>query len=108
KVLLAESFANRVTERNLKGEILWQKELTEPLVAQRLPNGNTFIATKTQMVEVNAKGDEVGPRRDFRAGEQIMRAQRTTRGYVLVLADNSGASRCLYLNAAGREIHSFP
>jgi len=59
RVLLAESEANRVSERNFKGEILWQKQIVQPLVAQRLPNGNTFIATQNQVMEVDRDGKEV-------------------------------------------------
>src|SRR5262249_53364588 len=53
RVLVAEYHASRVTERNHKGEVLWQKEVNGPLVAQRLANGNTFVATDGQLIEVD-------------------------------------------------------
>ena len=69
RLLIAEHSANQVTERNLRGEVLWEKRLgvraqadgeaDGPLVAQRLPNGNTFIATHTELLEVDRDGKEV-------------------------------------------------
>ena len=59
RVLVAEYQANRVSERNLKGEIVWKKMIQGPLAAQRLPNGNTFITTENQLIEVDKNGKEV-------------------------------------------------
>jgi hypothetical protein len=60
KVLIGEYSTRQVTERNSKGEILWQKPANNLLVgAQRLPNGNTFIATRSQITEVTRDGKEV-------------------------------------------------
>src|SRR5262249_48585238 len=42
-VLVTENRANLITERDPKGEIVWQLTVTAPLMAQRLPNGNTFV-----------------------------------------------------------------
>jgi hypothetical protein len=38
--------SGRVTERDLKGKVLWEKQVLEPLMAQRLSNGNTLITTR--------------------------------------------------------------
>jgi hypothetical protein len=60
RVLIAEHDAKRVTERNFQGEILWEKKLSEPPIhAQRLPDGRTFIATRTQLLEVDRSGREL-------------------------------------------------
>jgi HEAT repeat protein len=56
RVLVAEQ--DKVTERNLHGTILWQKQVV-PVSVQRLPNGNTFIVCATQLIEVNRSGQEV-------------------------------------------------
>jgi HEAT repeat protein len=56
-VLVAEQ--NRVTERDLRGKILWQKEGIQPLSVQRLPNGNTFIPCNGVLLEVDRAGKEV-------------------------------------------------
>ena len=57
--MVAEHNGNRVTERNRNGEIVWEQRVPQPLAAQRLPNGNTFIATQTQFVEVDPSGKPV-------------------------------------------------
>ena len=51
-VLAAEHNGNRVTERNAKGEVVWEMQIDVPLAAQRLPNGDTFIATRARLIEV--------------------------------------------------------
>src|SRR5262249_16917298 len=59
RVLIAEHGGNRVTERDSKGKVLWRYNVEGPLMAQRLPNGNTFITTKGRLIEVDKKGTEV-------------------------------------------------
>jgi hypothetical protein len=58
-VLVAEQ--NRVTERDMRGKILWQKEVPRPVSVQRLRNGNTLIACApgNQLLEVDRNGKEV-------------------------------------------------
>src|SRR5262249_3705539 len=51
RVLVAEYHGNRVTERDFKGEIVWQRAFDGPQMAQRLPNGNTFIGGKYHLAE---------------------------------------------------------
>ncbi|HXG12588.1 MAG TPA: HEAT repeat domain-containing protein [Gemmataceae bacterium] len=110
RVLIAEQAGNKVTERNLKGEVLWQKQVPDPLVAQRLPNGNTFIATRTQLLELDRNGKEVFSHIPP-AGELIMRAQRLPDGdlALVVSGGNGGASRFVRLDPTGNsERYSFP
>ena len=53
RVLVAENAANRVTERDLSGAIKWEYRTPgNPIACQRLPNGNTFIATYNQVMEI--------------------------------------------------------
>jgi hypothetical protein len=60
RVLIAEFMGNRVTERDRKGKIVWEKALgANAMSCQRLPNGNTFIATRSTIMEVDAKGKAV-------------------------------------------------
>src|SRR5262249_55221521 len=79
RVLVAEHNGNRVTERSRSGEILWEKRVPQPLVAQRLPNGNTFIATQTHLFEVDPTGKEVSMRQ-LTGNEYIMKAQKLPNG----------------------------
>jgi HEAT repeat protein len=53
RLLVAEHGAQRVTERNFKGDILWEYHVrTSPVSCQRLPGGNTFIGTYSEVMEV--------------------------------------------------------
>ena len=57
RVLVAEYDTKRATERNFKGEVMWEKKLPEaPIHAHRLSNGFTFIATRKQLLEVDRSG----------------------------------------------------
>jgi outer membrane protein assembly factor BamB/HEAT repeat protein len=60
RVLIAEWQGSKVTERTFNGEVKWTKALPgRPLSAQRLANGNTFIAMQNQLLEVDKDGKEV-------------------------------------------------
>ncbi len=54
RVLIAENSGQRVTERDLKGNVKWSFQVPggNPIACQRLPNGNTFVATYNQVMEV--------------------------------------------------------
>ncbi|MCS6851001.1 MAG: HEAT repeat domain-containing protein [Gemmataceae bacterium] len=103
RFLVAEHHANRVTERNRRGDILWERQVNEPLVAQRLPNGNTFIATPLELLELDAKGKVVF-QYNQPDGERIMKAQKLADGTV-VLA--TSGRKVYHLDATGRERASF-
>ena len=60
RVLIAERNANRVTERDRKGAILWQHlDQQSPVSCQRLPGGNTLIASFGELYEVTPDGKKV-------------------------------------------------
>jgi hypothetical protein len=53
RVLIAEHNVSRVTERDRDGKVLWSQQTNGNTVScQRLPNGNTLIATLNEIVEV--------------------------------------------------------
>jgi PQQ-like domain len=108
KVLIAELGRNRVTERNLKGEVLWEKAVNTPINCQRLANGNTFIAARGQLLEVDRDGKEVFSH--VRVNQDVMAGQRLRDGQYVVLTYGWQYAR---LDAAGKEqktgrIPSFP
>jgi hypothetical protein len=105
RVLLAEYKGNRVTERNSKGEILWQKKVMEPLTAQRLANGNTFIANRFGIEELDRTGKVVFSY-NRPAGEEIMRARKLPGGDILLITQ-LGVTRFVRLDRFGKEIKSF-
>jgi HEAT repeat protein len=104
RVLVAENAANRVTERNLKGEVLWETKADAPLMAQRLPNGNTFIGTRTRLFEVTREGKEVFTYARP-GGEMFMRAAKLRNGDIACVVAGSHFVR---LDPAGKERQSFP
>jgi outer membrane protein assembly factor BamB len=59
RLLIAEYLGRRVTERDRKGTVLWQKPIADPISCRRLASGNTFIATPRRIVEVTPAGTEV-------------------------------------------------
>ena len=109
RVLVAEHGANKVSERDAQGNILWAKGIEEPLVCQRLASGNTFIANIEGFVEVDHSGAEVvkfRPKND----ERLMKAQRRADGFTaLILQSALGEdSRLVWLDPTLRERASFP
>lgn len=103
RVLVAEYKGNRVSERNLKGEIVWKKTVSGPLVAQRLPNGNTFIAMRSQLIEVDKDGKEVFTysRPD---GSEFMRATKLRDGGIACIVQLGGAlARYVRLSPQGKD-----
>jgi hypothetical protein len=100
RVLVAEYQANRVSERNVKGEIVWKKMIQGPLAAQRLPNGNTFITTEHQLIEVDKDGKEVSAyvRPD---GASFMRAAKLRNGDIACVIQ-LGVPRYVRLTPSGK------
>jgi HEAT repeat protein len=103
RVLVVENGGNRVTERDLKGKVLWEKYIPGPVAAQRLSNGHTFIATHTQVVEVDRAGKVVfshtPPNR-----AKIIGARRLRSGQVVYLTNPGSLTR---LDATGKVIKTF-
>src|SRR5262249_23484010 len=60
RVLVADERGRRVTEQDFNGKLIWEKKFDEgPVSVQRLPNGNTFVALYSRVVEVRRDGQEV-------------------------------------------------
>jgi HEAT repeat protein len=101
RLLLAEYYRQSVTERNFKGELLWQKQLNEhPLSIQRLANGNTFIATQSVLMEVDRSGKEVASVN--RPG--ILMAQKVRAGRIALI---NSAGTFYLLDPSGKELINF-
>jgi hypothetical protein len=92
RVLVVENGAKRVSERDLRGKILWEYQTPDQaLSARRLPNGNTFVASNSSVSEVRRDGKEVYRYR-FPApgagGGRINSACKLRNGRLLVLTDD--------------------
>jgi HEAT repeat protein len=84
RLLIAENKAYLVTERDSRGHILWQHAAVNPVACQRLPGGNTFIATATGMFEVT-RDRKVVFRLNPQGFEQVYSAQKLANGNVVYL-----------------------
>ena len=104
RVLVAEYNGRRVTERDLKGNIVWQKDGLQGQIvnAQRLANGNTFIALMNQLMEVDREGKTVYSRP---APGGLIAAYKGRDGVTTCLT-NTG--QCQRLGPDGKELKSFP
>jgi hypothetical protein len=104
RVLIAEYHANRVSERDLKGQIKWQKQIVGPLACQRLPNGSTFIATDSQLLEYDKDDKETVNITMPGEGRTIMKAMKLPSGEIAMLTADA---RVVRMDATGKELHSF-
>jgi HEAT repeat protein len=59
RFLIAEYLGQRVTERDSKGTVLWEKKIDDPVACRRLANGDTFIATSRKVLQITAAGKQV-------------------------------------------------
>jgi HEAT repeat protein len=96
RVLVAE--LNKVTERDLRGKILWQKELQQPISVQRLRNGDVFITCRNQLIEVNRSGKDV-LRVMLKGG--FSAARRLPDGRIVAFSDGN---EVVQLDKTGREV----
>jgi hypothetical protein len=96
RVVVAEHHANRITERDVSGKILWDlKTANNPIACQRQANGHTLIVTYKKLYEVDRDRNEVfshTDRRDFRD------AHRLPNGHILYVA---GDGTLVELDALG-------
>jgi len=106
-VLVAEHNGSLVTERDKDNKIVWKKEVDQPLVAQRLPNGNTFIATRNLLLELDKAGKQVFTY-TRPGGETIMRAQKLSNGDIAMVTQMGvAATRYIRMDKDQKEIASF-
>jgi HEAT repeat protein len=102
-VLVAEQKGDRVTERTTKGEVVWQKEVEGPLMAQRLDNGNTFIATRNELIEVDRDGKQVA-NYIVPGGDGIKRAAKLPNGDIACVTE---AMRYVRFTPSGNVVDRF-
>ncbi|MFO0846462.1 MAG: hypothetical protein U0797_29515 [Gemmataceae bacterium] len=103
RVLVCEYNLNRVTERDLKGNVLWTKTVGNMIIsAERLANGHTFIVTRNGIYEVDKDGREV--RSVPRPTLDLLAAHRHKDGKITLLTTNGTVAR---LDRDGRALGSF-
>jgi HEAT repeat protein len=102
-VLVADYTSRTVTERTVKNDVLWQYAPRGLLLgARRLPNGDTFVVCRNQIVQVDKDGKEV---RSLPRDNDVAAAARFRDGRVAVLTTGGAL---LLLDETGKELKSFP
>jgi hypothetical protein len=107
RVLIAEHGGDCITERNLAGQVLWQTKFTAPQVAQRLPNGNTFMASRSQMAEIDPQGNRVftfDSSRNLGPNGGIMKCVKLPSGDITCLYTDGALVR---MDSTGKELSTF-
>ncbi|HZU35697.1 MAG TPA: HEAT repeat domain-containing protein [Gemmataceae bacterium] len=103
RVLVAE-YQGFVTERDTHGKVLWEQRITgNPIACQRLPNGNTFVATMSNMMELTPAGKQVY--NHPAQGGNLTCASVLRDGHIVYLGMNGTLHE---MDRGGREIRSFP
>jgi HEAT repeat protein len=105
RVLVGEYNGMKVTERDLAGKVVWEKENLGSRVVnvQRLANGHTFIAVQNALMEVDRAGKEVAIHR--RPANDIWAACRSPDGSITYFTNGN---QCVRLDRSGKEVRSFP
>jgi hypothetical protein len=102
-ILVVEQNGVLVTERTLKNEIVWQRQVPQQAVTvRRLPNGNTFIAARSQLTEIDRDQKPVWT--IDRPNSDVICAARLPAGGAMILTN---AGNVVTLDAAGKETRSF-
>jgi HEAT repeat protein len=110
RVVVSEYSGNKVTCRDMKGNILWLKQMNcNPHNIQVLPNGNIFIAGNIQLAEVDRNGKDVALQINnvqqlVNSLGQITGAYKARNGQIIVMGQNG---RCVRIDAHGKELKSF-
>jgi hypothetical protein len=101
-VLIAEYQGARVTERTPAGKIVWEKQVgSNPVSCQRLPNGNTFVATVTGLTEFTRDGKQVY---SYAKPYHVFAAVKLRNGHIVYVHSNG---RVVELDRAGKEVRSL-
>jgi len=102
-VLIVEYHGSKLTERDFKGNIIWQKQVNNPCGVQRLPNGNTLIVTRTEMLEIDRNQKEIFHYNNRLDGE-IAHAQKLRNGQYGVITASGSYVR---LDRTGKELRNI-
>jgi hypothetical protein len=103
RVLVAEYYGNVVTERDFRGNVLWKYDCKQgPVSCQRLPNGNTLIATNAEVLEVTPQNQVVAAL-PSRHG-QVFEAQRLRNGHLLYVTYEGTLAE---FDAQGKEVRAL-
>jgi HEAT repeat protein len=101
-ILLAESGARVVSERDTKGNVKWEKKLdVEPNGVRRLRNGNTFISSYGGVLELAPDGSTVY---EFKLESGSNAIRKHANGHVIYTAE----AEVVEVDTAGKRVRSVP
>jgi hypothetical protein len=105
RVLICE-LRNGVSERNFKGEVLWQRNIAAVVAdrvagVHRLPNGHTFIFTRSRIEEVDRNGKEIFT---LHRDNSILAGQADPAGHLHLLTAGNQYQR---IDRTGRVLKTF-
>jgi HEAT repeat protein len=103
RVLVTEWDGNRVAEWDFKGNLVWKKEGFNGRAtnAQRLANGNTFICTTNELLEVDRSGKTVYM---VHVNQGLTAGYRATNGELVCLRNDGNVAR---YDVTGKELKVF-
>jgi hypothetical protein len=102
RILVAEHWAQRVTERDRQGKILREwKTADKPVACRRLANGNTFIATYSEILEKSPGGQDIF---SFKATGMIYGACMLRNRHILYI---NSAGNVIELDAERKQVKNF-
>ena len=102
-MLIAEYIGRQVSERNLKGDVLWEYRPNGLVLgARRLANGNVFVVTRNQLVELDKDGKVAS---SLPRPNDVCAAAKFRDGTIALL---SNGGQFIHLDASGKEIKSLP
>jgi hypothetical protein len=108
-VLVLENNGYTLTERDLGGKVLWSRPAPQGqqyVAFKRLPNGNTFLATHHQIVEIDKDKKEL-----FNIGRQgdIYTAHRFEDGSFAFVTNGGGPTPLTYfrMDSTQKEVKNF-
>lgn len=102
RVLIAEQSNNQVMERDLKGKVIWTHAVPSPFYCQRLRNGNTFIATRNQLLMLDSRQKPVFTRPIN--GQTILGAACLRNGQIAYVTYQGNYVRT---DSSGKELKTF-
>lgn len=105
RLLVLESGVRRITERTMRGDVLWQQQIPNniwPTGVRRLRNGNTFLIGGNALVEITRTGREV--QRINRPQGDILAARKFKNGQIIYVTSSGFVQR---IDARGKEVKSW-
>jgi hypothetical protein len=107
RVLITEFNGRRISERDLKGAVKWQQQVNgNPMSAQRLANGNTFVVMQNRLVELDRTGKEVWAYSRPGNNHDMLRGLKLRNGDVVFITNQGMLTRMD--SRTLRDIKSFP